>query len=118
MIWLLDTKMLVYARNGVAKVIQRLDEAWAQGDVVTSLLVLGELTYGAEKSARKAENLAAIEQQLGMLDGILPLNAEIVRRFGQLKAELERRGVIKQNIDLYIAATAIDAPMRLQQSLQ
>jgi tRNA(fMet)-specific endonuclease VapC len=107
--WLLDTNMLVYARNGVAKVIQRLDEAWAQGDVVTSLLVFGELTYGAEKSARKAENLAAIEQQLGMLDGILPLRAGIVRRFGQLKAELERRGVIKQDIDLYIAATAIDA---------
>lgn len=73
MIWLLDTNMLVYARNGLAKVVQRLDEAWAQGDVVTSLLVLGELTYGAEKSARKAENLAAVEQQLHMLDGILPL---------------------------------------------
>jgi tRNA(fMet)-specific endonuclease VapC len=39
----------------------------------------------------------------------LPLSAVIVRRFGQLKAELERRGVIKQDIDLYIAATAIDA---------
>jgi tRNA(fMet)-specific endonuclease VapC len=107
-IWLLDTNMLVYARNGVANVVQRMDQAWSQGDLVTSILAVGELTYGAEKSARKAENLAAIEQQLGMLDGILPLNAEIVRRFGQLKAELERRGVIKQDIDLYIAATAID----------
>ena len=101
MIWLLDTNMLVYARNGVANVVQRMDQAWSQGDLVTSLLVVGELAYGAEKSARKAENLAAIEQQLGMLDGILPLSAEIVRRFGQLKAELERRGVVKQDIDLY-----------------
>jgi tRNA(fMet)-specific endonuclease VapC len=112
-IWLLDTNMLAYARNGVAKVVQRQDEAWVQGDVLTGLLVVGELAYGAERSARRAENHAAIEQQLGMLDGILSLSARIVRRFGQLKADLERRGVIKQDIDPYIAATAIDAGVGL-----
>jgi tRNA(fMet)-specific endonuclease VapC len=108
-IWLLDTNMLVYARNGKAPVVARLDEAWEQGDVVTSLLAVGELIYGAEKSVRREENLAAVEQQLAMLDGILPLTVEIVHRFGRLKAELERRGVTKQDIDLHIAATAIEA---------
>jgi len=48
-IWLLDTNMLVYARNGQAPVVARLDQAWEQGDVVTSLLAVGELIYGAEK---------------------------------------------------------------------
>lgn len=28
MIWLLDTNMLVYARNGVSPVVARLDEVW------------------------------------------------------------------------------------------
>ena len=109
MIWLLDTNMLVYARNGKTPVAARLDQAWGQGDVVTSLLAVGELIYGAEKSARREENLAAVEQQLAMLDGILPLTVEIVHRFGRLKADLERRGVTKQDIDLHIAATAIEA---------
>jgi len=108
-IWLLDTNMLVYARNGKTPVAARLDQAWGQGDVVTSLLAVGELIYGAEKSARREENLAAVEQQLAMLDGILPLTVEIVHRFGRLKADLERRGVTKQDIDLHIAATAIEA---------
>jgi tRNA(fMet)-specific endonuclease VapC len=108
-IWLLDTNMLVYARNGKTPVAARLDQAWEQGDVVTSLLAVGELIYGAEKSARREENLAAVEQQLAMLDGILPLTVEIVHRFGRLKADLERRGVTKQDIDLHIAATAIEA---------
>jgi predicted nucleic acid-binding protein len=49
-IWLLDTNMLVYARNGVAPVVARLDDVWEQGEVVTSLLVVGELIYGVEKS--------------------------------------------------------------------
>ena len=109
MIWLLDTNMLVYARNGKTPVAARLDQAWEQGDVVTSLLTVGELIYGAEKSARREENLAAVEQQLAMLDGILPLTVEIVHRFGRLKADLERRGVTKQDIDLHIVATAIEA---------
>ena len=109
MIWLLDTNMLVYARNGVAPVVARLDEVWEQGEVVTSLLVVGELIYGVEKSIRKEGNLAAVEQQLAMLDGILPLTDAIVRRFGRLKAEMGRQGVIKQDIDLHIAATAIEA---------
>jgi tRNA(fMet)-specific endonuclease VapC len=101
--------MLVYARNRKTPVAARLDQAWEQGDVVTSLLVVGELIYGAEKSARREENLAAVEQQLAMLDGILPLTVEIVHRFGRLKADLERRGVTKQDIDLHIVATAIEA---------
>jgi len=108
-IWLLDTNMLVYARNGKAPVVARLDQAWEKGDVVTSLLAVGELIYGAEKSVRREENLEAVEQQLAMLDGILPLTVEIVHRFGRLKAELERRGVTKQDIDLHIAATAIES---------
>ena len=109
MIWLLDTNMLVYARNGVASVVSRLDEVWEQGEVVTSLLVVGELIYGVEKSIRREANLAAVEQQLAMLDAILPPTDGIVRRFGRLKAELGRRGIIKQDIDLHIAATAIEA---------
>lgn len=53
MIWLLDTNMLVYARDGLASVVSRLDEVWEQGEVVTSLLVVGELIYGVEKSIRR-----------------------------------------------------------------
>jgi tRNA(fMet)-specific endonuclease VapC len=108
-IWLLDTNMLVYARNGVASVVSRLDEVWEQGEIFTSLLVVSELIYGAEKSIRREANLAAVEQQLAMLDGILPPTDATVRRFGRLKAELGRRGIIKQDIDLHIAATALEA---------
>ena len=67
--------------------MSRLDEVWEQGEVVTSLLVVGELIFGVEKSIRREANLAAVEQQLAMLDGILPPTDAIVRRFGRLKAE-------------------------------
>jgi hypothetical protein len=42
MIWLLNTNMLVYARDGVPSVVSRLDEEWERDEVVTSLLVVGD----------------------------------------------------------------------------
>jgi hypothetical protein len=86
MIWLLDTNMLVYARDGVRSVVSRLDEVWERGEVVTSLLVVGELIYGVEKSIRREANLAAVDCNLScsmpsstlvtndgaLLDGTIP----------------------------------------------
>ena len=43
MTYLLDTNILVYARNGVAQVVARLDAVWGSADMVTSILVVGKL---------------------------------------------------------------------------
>lgn len=109
MIYLLDTNILVYARNGVAQVVARLDEAWGHADMVTSILVVGELMYGVERSARRAQNLAAVGQQVSFLDAVLPVTDAVVRRFATIKADLTKRGRTKGDVDLYIAATAIEA---------
>jgi tRNA(fMet)-specific endonuclease VapC len=107
--YLLDTNILVYARNGVAQVVARLDEAWGHADMVTSILVVGELMYGVERSARRTQNLAAVAQQVSLLDALLPVTDAVVRRFATIKADLTRRGRTKGDVDLYIAATAIEA---------
>lgn len=109
MTYLLDTNILVYARNGVAQVVARLDEAWGHADMVTSILVVGELMYGVERSARRTQNLAAVAQQVSLLDALLPVTDAVVRRFATIKADLTRRGRTKGDVDLYIAATAIEA---------
>jgi tRNA(fMet)-specific endonuclease VapC len=107
-IYLLDTNILVYARNGVAEVVVRLDEAWGRADMVTSILVVGELLFGVERSVKQGPNLAAVNQQLSMLDAVLPVTDAVVRRFAAMKADLTKRGRTKGDVDLYIAATAIE----------
>lgn len=109
MIYLLDTNILVYARNGVAPVVARLDEAWDRADMVTSILVVGEPMYGVERSARRAQNLDAVGQQVSLLNAVLPVTDAVVRRFAAIKADLTKRGRTKGDVDLYIAATAIEA---------
>lgn len=52
---------------------------------------LGELRYGAKKSARRAETLTAIEHFVARLD-VLPFGDKVAAHYGQVRAELERAG--------------------------
>ena len=47
--------------------------------------------YGAEKSARRVENLTAIEHFVARLD-VLPFGTKAAAHYGQVRAELERAG--------------------------
>jgi tRNA(fMet)-specific endonuclease VapC len=50
-----------------------------------------QLHNGAEKSARRTDNLTAIEHCVARLD-ILPFEAKAAMHYGQVRAELERAG--------------------------
>jgi predicted nucleic acid-binding protein len=55
---LLDTNTIIHAMNGALSVRRRLNEVAGQGEILTSALVVGELIYGAECSARREEHSA------------------------------------------------------------
>jgi tRNA(fMet)-specific endonuclease VapC len=70
-----------------------------------SSVTLGELHYGAEKSARRAENLMAIEHFVARLD-VLPFAEKAAAHYGQVRAELERVGTPCGPHDMQIGAHA------------
>jgi len=107
-IWLLDTNTIIYAQHVGGAARERLDEASRRDRVVTSILVAAELFYGAERSGRPEANRMKVEQTLATLE-ILPVDMNTVRRFGMLKQVLVARGRTKADVDLHIAATAIEA---------
>lgn len=72
---------------------------------VTSITV-GELVYGAQRSTRREYNLARIEVLLAPLF-VLPFDDTAARRFGLLKADLERNGQRLDDLDLQIAAICL-----------
>jgi tRNA(fMet)-specific endonuclease VapC len=104
--WLLDTNTIIHALNGVLSVRRRLNEVEEQGEILTSAVVVGELIYGAESSARCEENRENIRRKLERVR-VVPLDAQIADRWGMLKARLRVRGRMKADIDLLIAATAL-----------
>jgi tRNA(fMet)-specific endonuclease VapC len=70
-----------------------------------STITLGELLYGVQKSARRSQNLQAVEQFTARLE-VLPFSVKAAAHFGQIRAELARAGRPCGAYDMLIAAHA------------
>ena len=102
--YMLDTNICIYViKNYPAELRERFNQHADQ--MCISAMTLSELSFGAEKSGRRAENLHAIEQFVALLE-ILPFTAKAAVHFGQLRAELERAGRPVGAYDMLIAAHA------------
>ncbi len=110
--YLLDTNICIYIAKrrppAVAKHFARL----AAGTVGMSLITFGELRYGAEKSARREQTLAALERLVEVIPVIEP-DAAVGATYGVLRAQLERTGTPIGNNDLWIAAHALGLGLTL-----
>ncbi|QSR19493.1 MULTISPECIES: type II toxin-antitoxin system VapC family toxin [Sphingomonadaceae] len=73
--------------------------------VATSIIVAGELRYGAEK--RGSPRLKSKIEDLLSLIAVLPLKGDADACYGRLRADLERRGTPIGANDMLIAAHAL-----------
>lgn len=78
---------------------------WGLADLCTSVVVAGELRYGAAKrnAARLTQRLAAVFAE----PPILPIEVPIDAIYGTLRAALEQRGRPINDPDYWIAAQAL-----------
>ena len=103
--YLLDTNICVYAVSGRhPQVTHRLDRQNI-GSVGMSVIVLGELMFGINKSSRREDALLRLEA-LEQIVGVTALPPEAAAHYGDIRAELERAGTPIGNNDLWIAAHA------------
>jgi tRNA(fMet)-specific endonuclease VapC len=88
--YMLDTNICIHVMKAYPQDLREKFNALAEQLCISSI-TLGELHYGAEKSARRAANLTAIEQFAARLE-VLPFDSSAASHYGQLRAELERAG--------------------------
>src|SRR3954447_7166330 len=88
--YMLDTNLCIYVMTKRSLVLLEKFNSLAEQLCISSI-TLGELHYGAEKSARRADNLTAIEHFIARLE-VLPFAAKAAAHYGQVRAELERAG--------------------------
>ena len=103
--YLLDTDIIIYSLNGNKKVIRNISIHNNEPKAI-SVVTYGELIYGAQKSARKINNLAKVHS-LEEIFPIIEITPSIMDTFGELKANLENQGTTIDDFDLLIASTAI-----------
>lgn len=106
---LLDTNIVIalFARDG--SIQTRLQQA---AETFVSTIALGELCYGARKSAQVDANLARIDE-FASRSAVLDCDTETAREYGRVKNELWAKGRPIPENDLWIAATAIQHQLTL-----
>ena len=102
--YMLDTAICIYViKNYPPKLRERFNRLAEQ--LCMSSITLAELLYGAEKSARRLENLQAVEQFSARLE-VLAFSPKAAVHFGQIRADVERLGKPVGPLDMLIGAHA------------
>jgi tRNA(fMet)-specific endonuclease VapC len=102
--YMLDTNICIYVIKNYPPTLRERFNSLAEGLCISSI-TLAELHFGAEKSARRVENLEAIAQFAARLD-VLPFPPKAAAHFGQIRAHVERLGRPVGPLDILIGAHA------------
>jgi tRNA(fMet)-specific endonuclease VapC len=102
--YMLDTNMVIYTVKNKPAGVRTLFKRYS-GSMCISTITLGELIYGAEKSAQPARNLADVEGLAARLD-VLDFDDIAAAHFGQIRAELTKTGKTIGPYDAMIAGHA------------
>lgn len=102
---LLDTNICIHIINArPVEVLQRFRQ-YRMGEIGVCSVVAAELAYGVAKSGSR-RNREALEMFMAPLI-ILPFDEAAIWVYGDLRAELERRGTPIGSLDTKIAAHAL-----------
>jgi tRNA(fMet)-specific endonuclease VapC len=102
--YMLDTNICIYVIKNYPPQLREQFNRLAE-QLCMSSITLAELHYGAEKSARRLENLQAIAHFAARLE-VLPFSPKAAAHFGQMRADVERSGKPVGAFDMLIGAHA------------
>ena len=88
--YMLDTNVVIYTIKNRPEKVRKVFKQHA-GQMAISAITLGELIYGAEKSAQPERNLADVEAFAARLE-VLAFDETAAAHFWQLRAELAKAG--------------------------
>jgi len=103
--YLLDTNICIYIRRqNPPKILARFQRL-RHGEAAISIITYGELHYGAKKSQSSERGLKELQALMTALP-VMPMPVAAGSSYGEIRADLERRGEIIGGNDLWIAAHA------------
>lgn len=109
--YMLDTNICIYViKRAPAAVLEKFRQHETAG-LGVSAVTAAELTFGAAKSGSR-RNRAALEVFLSALE-IAPFDDEAAWVYGEVRADLETRGVPIGPLDTQIAAHALSLEITL-----
>lgn len=109
--YLVDADLLIDTAIGRLAAVQTLDRLSTEG-LAVSIIAVAEIYEGAFGTPDPEATLGDFREFLGTY-AILPLTDPIIERFARLRAYLRRHGQLIPDMDLLIAATAVEENLTL-----
>jgi tRNA(fMet)-specific endonuclease VapC len=103
--FLLDTNICIHIRRRHPMQVMARFHQLKAGEAALSVITFGELLYGAEKSASRAQALRDLEE-LSSLIRVLSLPVDAAHIYGRIRQALQAKGEVIGTNDLWIAAHA------------
>ena len=104
--YMLDTNICIFAiKKKHPKLLHNLRDHSVL-EICISSITLSELYYGACKSEYREKNLTALEKMLTTIE-VSPFDERAASAYGEIRANLERKGQIIGPLDTLIAAHAM-----------
>ncbi len=110
--YLLDTNICIYIRQRRPEEVLRRFRRLRSGEAALSVITYGELLYGAAESAQRAAAMERLRELVHLLPA-LPLPETAAETYGAIRAELEAKGEMIGNNDLWIASHALASSLTL-----
>jgi tRNA(fMet)-specific endonuclease VapC len=103
--YLLDTNICIYIIKHNPPAVRERFAQHAANELAMSVVTLGELRFGAEKSRSRAKAIESIRRLEKVLQ-IAPMPTVAGEHYGEIRAVLQKKGQIIGNNDLWLAAHA------------
>ena len=104
--YLLDTNICIYITKHQPEIVrQHFEKHLPDGNIFISVITLGELRFGAEKSQWKDKAFKVIDELTSILP-VIDLDEKTADHYAQIRKELAVQGQMIGNNDLWLAAHA------------
>ncbi len=103
--YMLDTNIIIYAKNERPEIVSKRFRKYKPGDLCISSITMAELEYGICNSLKPEQNRLALLTFLSNID-IVNFDADAARSYGQIRFDLKSKGQLIGANDMLIAAHA------------
>ena len=105
MAYLIDTDIIIFALRGDKTVLAKFEENKTI-PISISMVTYAELVFGAKRSQNEQTNMIKVNH-IREIYTILELNVGVMEVFADIKAKMYAKAIRIEDMDLFIAATAM-----------
>jgi len=110
--YLLDTNICIYLIKKKPQLVLERLEAIPLNQIFISIITVAELQYGVKKSSDPIKNQAALTEFLSSFS-VINFDTQATFEYGNIRSDLERKGIPIGPLDTLIAAHAKSQSMTL-----